>query len=458
MNVRLTVLASLSLLLLTEAASAEQTWLADRRYGEGIGIQVGRFELHPGVAAEFGYDSNYFLRADSGDLAKPDDAWRLRLTPSISFSTLTPQRAGSQAVVGQPSLTLQGNAFFSYSQIFGLDTDAPPAPSSSSQARFDTGAGAKLNIFPGEQLGGDIYADYQRASEPSNDPSLNRAFDRDAVRGGAGVSWRPGGGLFEWRVGYEATYNFFERAAYKGLDNLQHSVLTGGRWRILPRSGFLYDARYTLIRYQRAKASQPNGDVLQARIGFGGLVTNRIAFLGLFGWSSTYYEGNRGVLAQNYDGYVGHAELKYFLMPQSNDESVQTGISSIAVGFDRRLSNSYLGAFYTVDRGYLGFDYFLGGAFVANVQGGFSRYSFPRANADNPPFEEKHVDAQLFAEYRFSDVLGLNTTILYDQSLDKGPKREGAPDGVLVRAGDQTTYDNLQYTRIQAYVGLRLFW
>ena len=42
----------------TGAIAQEQVWLKDRRYGEGIGIRAGDFELHPGIGGEFGYDSN----------------------------------------------------------------------------------------------------------------------------------------------------------------------------------------------------------------------------------------------------------------------------------------------------------------------------------------------------------------------------------------------------------------
>ena len=70
-------------------AQAQQPWLADRKYGEGIGVRVGNLELHPGIAGEVGYDSNYFLRAPSED---PLSAYRLRITPSITLSTLGQQR------------------------------------------------------------------------------------------------------------------------------------------------------------------------------------------------------------------------------------------------------------------------------------------------------------------------------------------------------------------------------
>src|SRR5260221_663088 len=70
----------------TVALAQEQVWLKDRRYSEGIGIRTGDLELHPGLGAEFGYDSNYFLRADSED---PIPALRLRIVPSFSLSKLS---------------------------------------------------------------------------------------------------------------------------------------------------------------------------------------------------------------------------------------------------------------------------------------------------------------------------------------------------------------------------------
>src|SRR4051812_25988210 len=75
-------------------AQAQQPWLSDRRYGEGIGIRAGNLELHPGVSGEVGYDSNYFLRAPEED---PISAYRIRITPSLTLSTLGRQRTQSQS-------------------------------------------------------------------------------------------------------------------------------------------------------------------------------------------------------------------------------------------------------------------------------------------------------------------------------------------------------------------------
>src|SRR6516164_5184895 len=103
MNLRLILGASLSTVLVAGTASAAQPWLSDRRYGEGLGLRAGNFEFHPSVAAEIGYDSNYFQRADTTDPNVIDskaqtngagavDAWRFRVTPSLTLKTVSEGR------------------------------------------------------------------------------------------------------------------------------------------------------------------------------------------------------------------------------------------------------------------------------------------------------------------------------------------------------------------------------
>jgi hypothetical protein len=360
-----------------------------------------------------------------------------------------------------PLLTMSANLFFSYSEVLGSDEV-------SDQRNYDAGVGVRADIAPQRPFGADIYGDYVRSGEPSNSPVLDQAFDRGNVRGGVGVSWRPGGGLFDWRLGYELAYAYFEENEFDELNNFQHSVLTRGRWRFLPRTALQYDARYAMVRYQ-VNDQQPDGDYIEARVGLSGLVTSQIAFLALVGWNSTFYEPpaeGSAVQARNYDGYVAHAELKFFLSPAPTADSVPVGLSSIAVGFQRDFSNSYLGSFYIRDRGYLGVNYFLGGVFLAQLEGGGGVYHFPRVDQFNGSFDQTRIDARFFAEYRLSDTFGINTTLLYDQAIGPGPFEDADPttdprsranQGVRLRESPRF-YDDLEFQRFQAYVGVRLFW
>jgi hypothetical protein len=428
---------------LTAIASAqEQPWLKDRRYGEGIGLRTGNLEWHPGVAGEIGYDSNYFQR-DDGEFGGAVEAWRLRITPSLTLSTLNARNRTAGGVGAAPALQFQARLFAAYNEFFGSDDI-------SDQRRLDYGAGFRADIAPQRRFGADISADYVRTGEPSNDANVDAAFDRGTVKGGAGVSWRPGGGLFDWRVGYDVAYNYFEDAAFTSLKNVEHGPATRGRWRFLPRTALLYDARYMMVRYLDEDAVQPDGDYVEARAGLSGLFTTRFAFLALLGWNSSYYEASETGVQQNYDGFVAHGELKWYLLPPVGEGSAQIGLSSIAAGYTRSFSNSYFGSFYVRDRGYATLDYFVGGIFMASLQGGISHVSFPAVAETQPAFSQNRFDVRLYGEYRTSDVFAINATVSYDQVL--------MPDGQVNAGAGEDEEEDLEFARFQAYLGARLFW
>lgn len=468
MRLRLTIAATLAVTTLTGVAAAQQAWLADRRYGEGIGLRAGNIEFHPGLAAELGYDSNYFQRSGEGGANERPiyDAWRLRVTPSLSLSTLRARTRDSEAVGEPPAVSFSLGAYLAYNELFGSDEV-------SNARNFDAGVGGRVDLLPQRPLGFDLYADFLRSGEPSNAVSVTDAaavsFDRGSARGGVGATWRPGGGLFEWRVGYEAAYNYFEDEPFDRLNNLHHNINTRGRWRFLPRTAIIYQAGYTFIRYMKDGSPQPNGDVVEARVGLNGLITTRFAFQANVGWNSTYYESGSNPTAttvtQNYDGYVMAAQLKYLLIPTATAETASAGVSSIGIGFQRDFSNSYLGTFYVRDRAFLKAEAFFAGVVVGSLEAGGARYSFPTIDANNPGFEQTRLDGRLFLEYRFSDTFGVNTSVGYEQAIGKGPTDQGVlvgtnlgADGVPGGGDDTDAYDDLEYKRFQAFLGLRAFW
>src|SRR5450432_3259515 len=115
MKFRLTLAATLLFGALPLTAHAQsQPWLADRQYGEGIGVRVGNLELHPGIAGEVGYDSNYFRRAPEED---PIAAYRLRVTPSISLATLGAARREGLSPAGPAPVMFRAGAYVSYNEL-----------------------------------------------------------------------------------------------------------------------------------------------------------------------------------------------------------------------------------------------------------------------------------------------------------------------------------------------------
>jgi hypothetical protein len=446
-------------------AFAQQPWIRDRRYGEGAGVRAGNLELHPSVAGEAGYDSNYFQRSGEENPPPPEqpepvvDVFRFRLTPSLTLSTLGAQRRDLTAP--PPSVNFSAGAYAALNLLVPADSagedDIDPQ-----RAHIAGGANFELDVLPARPWGFDLYGDYQRTIEPNNGPVgdtaiSDNAFDRDTVRLGAGINARPGGGLFNWRLGYELQYHFFERDTFQTFNNARHYFKTRGRWRFLPRTALLYDGQYGLIRYSNV-TSQPDGETIESRIGINGLITYHFALLAMGGWAASFFDDHTvsGQLldVKNYDDFVAQAELKWFLIPRPNLEATAApvGLSTIAVGYVRNFAPSYLGSFYRRDRGYLNFSYFIGGVAVIAVEGGYARYSYPDSaivNPAGPPpltageFSEDRVDAQIFGEYRLSNSFGINTTLSYSQAITDDTTR---PYG-----------ENLDFARYQAFIGARWF-
>jgi hypothetical protein len=435
MKARFPLIAALAVALVPMKASA-QAWLSSPDFSEGTGIRAGNLELHPSFGAEAGYDSNFYRSSkDEGVI----DVFKFRFTPSITIGTLDAKRLGG----AQPSVIFSAGAHVSYFEVVPVDS----ANSLVSKRRnAAAGADALVDVFPQRKVGFDIGAGYIRAidTEGNINDLAGEGFNRDTVRGGAGITWRPGGGLFSWRGGYAATYNFFENSQFSQLNNLHHEVSTRGRWRFLPRSALLFDTRYTFVRYAN-NTVQTDGDAVNTRIGFHGLVTYHLSLLGMVGWAASFYQGHAGsITPRQYDSVVANAEARWFLQARPDLEaapSAASGLSSVALGYTRSFSNSYYGSFYQRDRGYLQFSMFILGAIASGLEFGVSSVHFPEAGPTQPAFSQVRLDGRLFGEYRFTDALAVNASVLYDQVNS-----------------DPVPTEDLSYTRWQAFIGARLFW
>ena len=452
MKLRLTFAVLLGTTTVVLSASAQQPWIQDRRLGEGAGIRTGNLELHPSVAGEFGYDSNYFQRGP-GDPEPVVDTMRFRITPSLTLSTLgAARKEGDDPQAAPPLLNFDLGAFATYNLFIPLDdTD-----DFGDRSKLSGGINASLELFPKRPITWDVNAGYRRQIDPSDVATGETDFDRHVVRAGTGVTWSPGGGLFEWRLGYGITATYFSENGFDPLNNAQHVFETRGRWRFLPRTAAIYDGWYRLIRYQDGGEDQVDGEVIQSRVGLSGLFTNRFAFRVLGGWAASFYDSN-----QNFDGPVGNAELKFFLTPnpQLQPGSAPVGLSSIAVGYDRAYAHSYLGPFYQRDQGYLTFEYFIGGVIVTSLRGQVARNAYPEFTVTGDPdgdgmtqeleqnVHETRLGGTLFAEYRVTSFVGINATFEVDRNIGGGDN----PVETIPR-------DDLDYTRFQAYLGARVFW
>jgi hypothetical protein len=98
--------------------------------------------------------------------------------------------------------------------------------------------------------------------------------------------------------------------------------------------------------------------------------------------------------------------------------------------------------------------YFFAQRFVLSVTGGFNHLTRPEAFFPGGELQfiggtDNRVDGQLFLEYRISASVGINTTFRADVALSEFAVKEAPGPGSL--------YDDIQYSRYQAYLGMRWF-
>jgi hypothetical protein len=440
------------------AIAQEQVWVRDSRYGAGPGLRAGDLEFHPGIGAEFGYDSNYGLSAGADKGEPRTDLFALHITPSVTVATVGQERRESEgASSAVPKVTFQAGIAATYSHFISTGSAQSDAVG---QPPLGASGNLRLAVLPHNPISVDVLADFARTIQPSNNPDLN--FDQFSARFGGGITWAPGGGMFDWRLGYEYGLTSFEddtpipgaalNSSIKDLSSHYNQINTRGRWRFLPRTAILYDASATFIRYNRQVPGQLDSDPIRARLGINGLITSSFSLLAMVGWGASFYDPVAN--AQQYDGPIAQAELKWFITPNpgGGSQSASTNLSTLAVGYVRDFANSYLGDYYVMNRGYANLSYFLGSRFVLSLTGGVSAITYPtiyarqdttRTGAGTPPvagFTTPWIDATLFGEYRPSDTIGINTTLRYSS------------------AGDHQVFsDQLSWTRYEAYIGVRFF-
>jgi hypothetical protein len=453
-----TLVASIVLAMARPAHAQE--WLKDRSATEGPGVRVGDFELHPGIALQGGYDSNWFLRTDKsgfingGVVGTPE----MLVTPSISIATLGTQRKEGESPAEPQSVTFRAGASGTYREFFGQ--------LSPEQRNGSIDASANLGILPGRPWGGSINATYDRVIQPSTygDPDL--AFTHDQFTGSAELAMQPGSGTLDWHFGGQVAGTLFEDTGGQGYNNLAFGAFTRGRWKFRPKTALLYDATFGFSSYTNTAEGTGtitqlhSSDPVRTRIGINGLLTPRLSLLAMVGYGGSFFNPAGDAHVQQYDSVIANGELKFFLTaPPGDPTGVSLSQSTLALGYTRDFQSSYLSDFYGVDRGYLKFSYSFAGRAVVSLEGGVSAIEYPTLfigpgdvpTSTHTPFTDARVDGTLFGEYRFTNSFALNGTVKYTTNISNAVLDLSTP------GGPTNQLFSMQWQRFEAYLGVRLF-
>lgn len=464
-----------------DAQSQGQPWLGDRRFEGGIGIRAGDLELHPGIAGEVGFDSNFFQASGevtpsgmaalippqfrpvlpdgtsfgaNGTFYEPTvGTFRFRVTPSLTLKTLGQQRtAGDEIDPLPPKVNLEASLSASYNELLALDSEF--ADDVADNRFIDGDLRVAVDILPQRPWGFGLTGQYNRSVQPVNDPAAPPGFERSTFRAGAAVRWRPGGGLLEWSLGYDFTYVLFEDDVFSTFTSVGNTFALRGRWLFLPRTALLYAGDYGLLTYPDGGRVKPEGSPLSSQVGVNGLITNHFGAMVMAGWKTLFFARD-----SEFDSFIGSAELTWYPLPRPDlaPDEAGVGLSSISVGYRRDARSSYIGNYVQIDSGYAKASYFFGGSTLITVDGSLDHLGRPESFFSNgvrqtAPFTENRVTVTGFAEYRTSDTFGINTTLRYSSAItDQRIPVESDPGLVVL------PYDEFAFDRFEAWLGVRWF-
>lgn len=445
--------AMLAVVLTGGGEARGQYWLSDRAASEGRGIRVGNFELHPGVGAEFGYDSNPLVRPPNDPLL--GQALRLRLTPSISLSTLGAERSansnGSEATA-LPTANFRATLAAIYHHFVPVSAPAASSRTIEQLSNLGANAGFRLDLFPGRTWQFALFDDLARVVVGSTDFGVALvAFNRIQNAGGFEVIFAPNGGVLDARLTYTNRVSIFENAQFSFYNFMMNEIGLRTRWRFLPKTALMWEGIGTYTNFFNPSGSATglfNSFPIRTRFGLNGLLTERVGLLLMVGYEGTYFDNG-----DNADTPIGQAEVRYIF----------SQLTSFRLGILRDVQPSFLGNYYIRNQAYASINQSFAGRFYlsAEASGGIHQYGYitnpagmrdaTRYSGTTDPdgrFTTLRFQGTLFGEYRFSDVVGVNATL--NASINS--------TDVALRVDPMLPFQSLSWTKFEAYVGARANW
>ncbi len=445
--------AAITSLTVVQSVTA-QDWLADRKRSEGAGIRVGDFELHPGVGVEVGYDSNVFFSDGSATSAVPVASPILRVTPHLSFSTLSATReaegeAREGAGAGAPTVQFRGGISASYYAFFA------------DEARNNVGLDGDLNlvILPDRPFSITLHERFTRVVRPFTEQrsigGSDRRLDFGRNENDAGVDFSFGtpGRVLAGTAGYSLAVGFFDGEDFQFANSVTHNFRAGASFRFLPQTALVYDFEGQYRVYPSfAPGTSPtllsNGFNLRTRVGINGAITTRLSLSAMVGYGAGWFDAR-----DDFDSVVGQAELRW----------QATSNFRLSLGYDRNFRPSYVGNFMRADRAYASAQLLLAGSFMLGAEASLSLLDFgvPVLGSDvrtalgsNPDGSVSRSDVRLsgsiFAEYRFTNWLGVNATLRY--TGDYTDYR------YIITDAAGTVLDPAGYSKFEGWLGVRAFY
>lgn len=422
------------LLVAWSSPAAAQAWLSDRSRAEGIGIRAGNLELHPGIGAELGYDSNVFLRN-----ANREGSAILRVTPHLFVSTLGGERTDSDPS-DAPKPVVDFRFGGSLPVLWYFDTER--------RTRVEANADLALQLLPERPVSLVLNAQYNRTSRPFANGPEGVSYGRNTLNVAPGLAFQTVGGVLRAGIGGTFAYDFFDATSFGLYDSKSYGATANASWEFLPKTALVYEAAATFRDYDAdagvvAAGSSGDGSAQRSdssrwmfRAGVNGALSARISATLLAGYTASFFRAG-----DDADSPTLSADLRW-----KPSETITTSL-----GYDRTLTTAFQGNFHTNDRVGLKLEILAGGAFLmsANAYYAYVKYGNDTRVDGNGPRVDNRVGGELSGEYRFADWVAV--TAHTSLTTNMSDSRLRAPDATSAEIP-------LNFTRFDAFGGLRIFY
>jgi len=442
------ILAALTVASISATAFAQQSagWLVDRSRREGPGIRVGNLELHPGIGAEVGYDSNVFLDSSDEPTLDPEGSLVFRISPHFDVSNIGRQRqtqGETQGVNENPPKVEFRFGVNGQVYIF-LQDDAPTDVALNSDL--------DVRLFPRGPFSVAFGNHFTRRVRPFTQRAVGGAttdFGTDQNRTTVAFTGQSRGGVVRSTWSYTFGIFHLEDPGLRYANHFDHQVGADVHFRFLPSTSLFWDANVTFTNYYNASdedyLTQSDSTRVRTRVGINGVVTPRFSGTVAVGYGAAFVDNDAIAERETFNADV---QLRFQLAPTSK----------LSIGYDRTTAGSIVGNYRVQDRVSAGFQWLLGGSFLLSLDASAAHVDYGTlliTDSSGMPLvdgERKDwiLNAQLFAEYRATNWLGINVTLGYTGVITDFEYPNSAM-GVSV-------LDPAGFNKFEAWLGARVFY
>lgn len=313
------------------------------REGPGIKVLGDGLVLHPGIAAELGYDSNPLMRSQS------IGAGVLRLRAHIDLATLPPQRLDIES---RPLLQFRFGAAIEYRQFFSTN------PLVGTIQQINASSDAELRIKQGDPLSGRIYNQFLVTSDARNlelatrETFAPRIYDRI---GALGV-FRPGNGPLEVGLSESFRVDYYVQSDLERNRSLGNDLALFGQLRVLPETLVKLEVRSSYVDYYAQTSAVPRSVPLRITAGVSSVFHPIIAASLYLGYGNSLHYGVPAMpmlvgdtTNVRYSNFVGGLEVRLRILDKMR----------LSAGYARDFFDSLFASYLVDDHLYVHYDHTL---------------------------------------------------------------------------------------------------